>query len=417
MKVLEQKFLHVAALSVALVGACTASAPAADIDDDGIDDTVEQSLIDYFRPYYYYDAQENDWPASLLWVASHCQLHFQGQIVYSQPALAGNPELLLQGDVVTGVSSSLVAQPSDSLYRTWLPDDLLDGQGPIPVGTYARVTPVSGQVIYSTQDGGSIELDLDQGDRLLQYWQYFPFSDSQFGVPFCDDGGDHCCDWTYLEMYLSAGAPSAGIVRYIVYHHHGDQSCTVSVVSPGDPLFPADGVPRCYLEEGAHEWWPGPTWAVDHSCGFFVQVEDHDGLGPSYRTSNVKNVGELWAPMPDLEAKLFVWFNGRWGKWGAECPGHSSTPAASPGFQFWPTAYAINPPEDWPTVPHHVSYVQPSAPAWTSNGRGSRHHPHQSLAAAVGQVESGGVIRAAVGEPLATPVTISKPLAIEAFQP
>jgi hypothetical protein len=52
--------------------------PAADLDEDGLDDALEAMLIDRHRPHLYYESRENDWPSSVLWFVLHSELTVGG---------------------------------------------------------------------------------------------------------------------------------------------------------------------------------------------------------------------------------------------------------------------------------------------------------------------------------------------------
>src|SRR5262249_39679636 len=128
--------------------------------------------------------------------------------------------------------------------------------------------------------------------------------------------GDHEGDWTYLDVYVRRSPPNE--LRFIVYHHHGDGHCRPWVL-PWDWPLPssADGnpAPECFLEEDSHEWWPKPSNGGE--CTFVdfgvasIDNDPHDGLGGTYRTENVLNVGEPFAPMPGIEPQILWFYNGR----------------------------------------------------------------------------------------------------------
>jgi hypothetical protein len=147
----------------------------------------------------------------------------------------------------------------------------------------------------------------------------------------------------------------------LVYHHHGDGSeCPETVCPSADCDLPADGVPECYLENGTHEWWPFPSGGGECEWGqwpFNWWNDAHDGQGPYFRTSNVRNLGEALAPMPDTEGvnEIVLHFNGIWGD--------------PPGPTVRGTA--------WPEPPLVVAHVDAG---YSGSSDGSRYHPYPTVA-------------------------------------
>ena len=402
-------------------------ASAIDIDEDGLNDVLEQELLDRYRPHYYYNQGERYWPASLTWLVSNSILQW-ASAAFNYVDVIPNWQLQKDPSIITtaiynGQSSSTYLHPDEypgeTGFRIHLPKNLRGGEGPVPVGVYGHVVRCTEPVGYQNE---SIVIQVGTEDLLIQYWQYFPFN-----APDIDgDYGWHSCDWTWLDVYVSASPPYP--LKYIVYHHHGDGQCSPTVCPDEYPL-PEDGIPKCFLEKRSHEWWPYP-WIQQGSCAFgcdecafchddlfFIGScnQDHEGDGKNYRTEEVINVGERFARMPGAEPLLFFGFNGRFGRWASENVGLDQFPSKNPVYQFFPSAYAV--PPTVPPVSIVYSYVNPTAPAWDSDGLGSRHHPHQTLAAAVDQTEPGGTIRVVVDQPLATPVTICNAVRIEGYTP
>lgn len=339
------------------------SSPGTDLDEDGIDDRLEQTLIERYRPWLYYDHRENHWPSSVLWFVQHSELTIGDDydLVSPRAELEDNPLRILD-------FASRVSQPAGSDYHINIDNDSRHGVGPLPVGMYAHVTPLSGPVKYAARP----ELPVGPDDLLIQYWQFFPFNDNQAPLGI----GDHEGDWLYLDVYVTRRPPHA--LRYLVYHHHGDGNCAPDVV-PGYgstldgsgliiqqfvPL-PEDGIPRAYLDEGSHEWWALPCDSDDCDC---FGSDPHDGQGVNYRAANIVNLGEAFAPMAGTEPQLVLFFNGTWGQYG--------DPPSGPPLQFYPSN------------PLMVGYTDAAAPAWGPDGLGSRYHPFSDLAAAKAQVET-----------------------------
>lgn len=376
-----------------------------DADEDGLDDAIEEQLIDRFRPYYFFDHANDKWPASVLWFVRRSELYYRTTpltrvLVYSREQLSKNPELILQA-LVSGESSNGAISPKPSNYfiDPHSSEDA-DGEGPCAdVGCYAHVMPITLPV--QRKNYPSIDNNPNPHPAILiQFYQFFPYNDSQ---SCC--GGDHEGDWVYMDIYVKAEAPYSLIG--IVYHHHGDGKCPPEPVVKSLSRPPADlpmtcGVPDnsvapvCFLEEDNHEWWP---WAGDNECTFEfcvpevgfpcieVQNDRHDGRGVRYRVRNVINLGERFAPSDNLEAQVAMLFNGKWGNDGDgdHFGGEAPKAITDGGEHFFPVPKLV------------VAYVKPEAEAWTEEGAGSKYHPFGTIDQAVVGLDSNGTIRLNAG--------------------
>ncbi len=350
---------------------------AADLDEDGIEDSLEQMLIDRYRPFLKYDGNERFWPSSVTWYLQHSRLFTYNngvQFVYGQETLAADPLKLLEAACASQVNGACVGRSSSIIqyphtvqqYGLSVHPDFETGEGPIPVGTYGHVVALTGPIVYSHRD----PLPVGPNDILIQYWQFFPRSDSQAPDNPITGSYDHDGDWLYLDLYVKRAALShtsleSNDLRFVVYHHHGDGNCYPDVLPWADSFkLTADGHPICYLDEGSHEWWP---WACsDDDCHNCFGSDPHDGTGQNYLTENVINLGERYAPMPGLEPQLILFYNGLWGFGDGPEP---------PAFQFYPSS------------PLLVGFVDRGASAWTEDGLGSKYHPFLTLLQAQPKVE------------------------------
>lgn len=387
-----------AILAIAGALAVAASARADDLDEDGIDDELEQTLIDMYRPVLHYDSDESIRPCSVETYIRHSELvyrtFFQGApvdtVIVSNSQLndPGDPNsplgILIAGS--EGLPSSMIPlEPSNVGFRINVFDDFHEGgSGPLDaVGMYGRVTPLSGPLIY--ENGLTLPPINHEDFLLIQYWQFFPFND--FDAPL--DGGDHEGDWMWIDLFVERACPHE--IHFIVHHHHGDDHCSPSVSGFGSlppptrpfplPCDPANlaRVPQCFLEADVHEWWPFPSSGGE--CEFFeFDNPSHDGLTGFVESQNVLNLGERYAPMPGLEPQLILFFNGLWGS----DHGVPNSPPGPPVRQLAP---------GFPYAPLAVAHVDPNAPSWSDEGLGSRYHPFTSLSEAIdgaNAVKTGG---------------------------
>lgn len=368
-----------------------------DADEDGLDDAVEQQLIDRFRPYYFFDHANDKWAASVLWFVSRSELYYRSSPtaprvrIYTRQQLAENPGLVLQVQVPGEPSSNAaISLNTDKYFIDPRSSQDANGEGPcVDVGCYAHVMP-----IMLPQQPNSHYPRVDNNPNphpaiLIQFFQFFPYNDSQSSL-----GGDHEGDWVKMDIYVKPELPYSLIG--VVYHHHGDDTCTPTLVkSLSSPpknflncgAFSNSIAPMCFLEEDNHEWWP---WPGDNECEYFPGIynDRHDGKGVRYRVRNVINLGERFAPSDNLEAQVAMLFNGKWGNDddGDFFEGEAPKGITDKSEHFFP-----------PIPKLVVAYVQPGAEAWPHDGAGSRYHPYDNIDAAVDGLRSNGTIRLNAG--------------------
>lgn len=418
----------VVALSATSYGGVTGAPPLIDKDGDGLDDELEQRLLDAHRPVLCFDPCEIRWPCSITEFVTKCELvHNQAsRVAYSQTELTANPLLALRGDerFSMGGPSSWADLPAKSGWRLKQVEAPKLNYGFNPGangaehrGMYGHVTP------------------LDEGTILVQYWQFFPFNDAQFmsgaQSKWCKDGGDHEGDWVWLDMIL-LDRPPQYTVSVMWYHHHGDSHCAPTMVPcpngvcphPADVDLTGGDEPYVFVEAGTHEFWASASDGGECFFGekvlwfkFGAWVAPHRGGGTTYRVPMVTNVGEVFAPMPSsAEADLFLLFNGTWGDWAWECFGRGGDPADPPLDQSTkslpPSPGSPPPAPAFPRGPARVRCVDPKTDVRTTHG--TPRFPYRTLAeAALGpdHVIEGGTVRARPGVygeaiRIATPMTI-----------
>jgi hypothetical protein len=229
---------------VVLGMAMTASAKAADRDCDGLNDALEQDLLDRHRPILFWEAAEHYWPISAEdFVRGSRLIRGIGDSaieIYSQAQLAADPLLALRAaDVVPGYSSTTLESTCRSDYHLDLNDSLRDGtypqaDGSAHVGMYGHVVPH------------------EDGHIIVQYWQLLGYNEARQDSIFADCGtdiGDHEGDWLRLDVHVAAS--TFEVLRFEHFHH--GSICPATVTAN-----PSSAIPVCYLEGDAHEWWPFP---------------------------------------------------------------------------------------------------------------------------------------------------------------
>jgi hypothetical protein len=375
--------------AIAWISARFVALPA-DVDEDGLDDAEEIELLNQFAPEYFFDSEEHTKPATARWFIERSQFYFKRLLpppnngieivpLATQAELATSPEVLLRARV-DSISSSYVTTQAKTNFVIGLVDDAYGyGQSWEEFAETGHLG-LYGHVVPATPDNSQV---------IIQYWQFFAYNDysAPLGV------GDHQGDWTYLEALVIRQGRK--LVR-LVYHHHGDDFCKPTVIEKD---FQPGCRPSCYLEVGAHEWWPSPGEGGE--CPIEIlgipagsASLRHDGRGRHFQTHDIPNLGEIFAPMPDDSMnEIILHFNGLWGD---------------------PEGLAVRGPA-WPRpLAVYGAYVDSRAPAWDGEGLGSRYHPFQTLAAATAVVQPGGRVHlATTAHPGA--VTLSKPMTLVAW--
>jgi len=401
------------------------SARAIDVDEDGIDDGLEQTLIDMYRPILRYDSAQDIRPCTVEMFVRNSQLiwrelsqggipPFFDHVVFTESQIDvpgdSGPLLILSGGNEDRPPSTKIEHPQQSTYRIDVADAFQHGPPPPiePIGMYGHVVPLAGPLSYT--NGPTLPTPPLQHSAvyLIQYWQFLPAND--FHAPL--DGGDHEGDWLSIDLFVDRACPYE--IHHIVHHHHGDNHCAPTVMSTD--LFPVEltrpfplecdpanlaRIPQCYLEVDVHEWWPFPSGGGE--CSFLgFDNRSHNGLGDVVESQNVLNLGERYAPMPGLEPQLVMFFNGLWGH------DHGEPNGPSPGPLF------AHPP-NYPHAPLVVAHVDPAAPPWPDEGLGSRYHPFPALADAIDGPDAvltgGRVLLAPQNYP--GPHTFSRPMTLE----
>ena len=175
-------------------------ASAADLDEDGLEDGIEQMLIDRHRTQLVFEDDERHWPISASRFVRNSRLRWNTQPdrkfeygwlvdVYSEAELASDPRLIFQGaDRRPGdprYSASTVAiYPARNEWYLDIKDSARGGifpgsNGSEHEGMYAHVVTLS------------------DGRVLLQYWQLFPHNEAECG----SDCGDHEGDWQVQRRF------------------------------------------------------------------------------------------------------------------------------------------------------------------------------------------------------------------------
>jgi hypothetical protein len=323
----------------------TADVATADADGDGIADVLEEQLLRRYRPYYKFSANESFRPADAIAEITNAQL------VIDQPDYDGTSDPV-QGCGRAGdhhldpaeslytcrPDTSFVASPGKSMYAFNLDNSRYHGVSfdeaqANATGFYGHVAPatIAGHAAYK-----------------IEYWQFFAFNNQNIEILFDDSIGDHEGDWTSVQLWFDRVEHRIAHVRYLV---HGDTidfavpatspactDCMLDVKGPNYNPSPGNFFQNLaaysnnaaefyiddhkykhvvvYIEQGAHEFWPGAWGHASKSAGpLTLNLNPHDGTGPNYvvpAPARVLNMGEVGHPLTRA-GKVILPFNGFWG--------------------------------------------------------------------------------------------------------
>ncbi len=330
--------------------AITSDVKTADLDGDGIADVLEEQLLRRYRPFYRFSqaggVDEPFRPADAVAELENAQLVMdQGDYDGTSDPLSG-----------CGRAGDHHLVPGESLY-TCRPDASLDNvraktqyalnladaryHGVSFAEAEANATGLYGHVAPATVDGHPA--------YKIEYWQFFAFNNQNIDILGDDSIGDHEGDWTSVQLWFDRQEHRLAQIRYLV---HGKaitfqipatsptcSDCTIDVHGPNyDPnpknFFDDEAAYSnnaaqfyiddhkykhvvVYIEQGAHELWPGAWGHGSVSFGpFTVNLDPHQGAGPAYLVpapgDRLLDMGEVDAPLTRA-GKLILPFDGFWG--------------------------------------------------------------------------------------------------------
>jgi len=272
-----------------------------DADEDGLDDALEDELLDQYAPEIKFDSDEFVRPADVYWYLRNCDLLVDGdedsRKILDRKQVPYYPEWFLRQVSQSGESTNFLDKPK--LVFTYC-----------NIHNPRRYGPEWGRVL-AAQNVGVYGHVVPVGDAiLLQYWMFYGWN--SVDAPL--NAGDHEGDWELFEVYLDRTDPkNVGNMKKAVWHGHGkaflflweagrwDRNSEATPTGSYPPMPQAH--PPIYVESGTHGSWP--------TVGSFSGVGKNRGDGHSYVPANVTNIGEAYRPR--LGTEVVLQFNGRWG--------------------------------------------------------------------------------------------------------
>lgn len=280
------------------------SAIVGDADEDGLDDALEDELLDQYAPEIKFDSDEFVRPADVYWYLRNCDLLVSGdedsRKIIDRKQVPYHLVWFLRQISQDGRSTNYL--DVRSLVLTYCnihnprrygdPDwgRVLAAQN---TGVYGHVVPVSDALI------------------LLQYWMFYGWNSVDAPI----NAGDHEGDWELFEVYLDRNDPkNVNNMKKAAWYAHGESPYLFawengswyqhpSATLIGTPPSMPQAHPPIYVESGTHGSWP--------AFGSYTGVGKNRGNGHSYVPANVPNIGEIYRPR--LGSEVILQFNGRWG--------------------------------------------------------------------------------------------------------
>ena len=328
----------------------TADALTADRDNDGISDVLEEQLLRRYRPFYKFSqdggADEPFRPADAVAELQNAQLE-KDQSDYdgttdplSGCGRAGDHHLDPPEQLYTcRTDTSLNVAHGKSSYALNLADARYHGVS--FAEAEANATGLYGHVAPATINGHEA--------YKIEYWQFFAFNNQNISVLGDDSIGDHEGDWTSVQLWFDREQHRLAEIRYLVHGRAITFAIPPSAPTCTDCALELHGANYnakpdnfftqqaeysnnsaefyidahkykhvvVYIEQGAHEFWPGAWGYARVTFGpFGFSLNPHQGAGPNYLVpapaDRLLNMGEVDAPLTN-EGKLILPFNGFWG--------------------------------------------------------------------------------------------------------
>jgi hypothetical protein len=377
---------------------------AADRDGNGVDDALEDVILQTFAPVYRTDEGGGNRefpPVPIDWYVRHCFISrwtdsYSGQPSGSAVQLLPNLPIDFPSSKLTldysnntlaasgEVGNNTANQPYPGYWRLWVSNpDYHQGNDPAEPRSWAIAQQLQ-DVLY----GRVNRFGFGDTQYVVQYYLFFPWNDVD-ADRFCGcPAGNHEGDITCAEYLVDFTAPDNARIIQAIYHAHGRQI----FVEPS-ALQMAGGHPVVFPEQENHENmpWPGDCGIVQgqvpagiatdklfesHTIGTIPIVCDlpiiadvagecddapvvrnHNGSKSTLQVSTVKNLHEKGAPvdMHSAESLFVARFAGLYGHYASDTcdfvfftikPGDIDAPPGPPfgsnGEKMWNRGYRLS---------------------------------------------------------------------------
>ncbi len=419
------------------IGLAGSSAIAADSDGDGVDNWIEESVLNALAPEWYPQFSRRLQPID--WMVRHGYAKVYRRSDGAQVGRVPASNVALTPDqFLAQMAAASVLWPHAAYEYRWAyfnrdqgrdtndPNDPFDWNIAVAQGrgVYGRVTP-------SPDTPGLLQ---------VQYFVHFGWNETDT-PPGCN-AGNHEGDWISVDFDVDATDVNRPRIVRAWYHNHGRQV----FVESADAIAFSGTHPRVYLEHGTQETWPFAasggfqpgqvppcvttnrridfgqcTLEYESACnGGYTSVREHEGLFGGYLIAP-KNIGEIAHPANNEESHFIHQYPGRYGSaWEGGCwwlPFDlvDSESPFGPTFgsnrtKMWDRSFDVT--LQWPSC-NNQSTVWAS-PVGGSSPDGSQANPMRTLGGSLGVVAPTGVINLGPGTYADGPLTIRQPVTITA---
>lgn len=275
-----------------------------DRDNDGVDDTFEQTLAERFAPIVFHDPTEPNLPTNVSLFLPHTELWFydsrckQRSIKIVAPLVNSIPKQVQAAcDTQEAPVDSYGTRSKNkdrSFFLKTVPEARRSGSDPSDWTTYFHS--------YPNDDGGIT----------IQYWRFYAYNSGQFlghGVGIGSHGGD----WEAIHVVLdSINTPR--VVRFLGHRSISTQHWS-SLVFEGTHIL-------IKSEKGGHTSVPirendkkalgrlvrQETWTGGQVI--WPQSVARNSKGSTFSSRALMNLGEKLSPLPGME---FLQYSGLWG--------------------------------------------------------------------------------------------------------
>jgi hypothetical protein len=372
-----------------------------DTDQDGLDDNMENQLLERFRPYFFFSddgGEDNFRPTDVLLYLKTSDLHTDGDedgkyTAIQQKTLFNDPGAILIGNGLYG-ASDIIVNATISKYRINPNENVPDFNESNPgrhgntwneemqkrnIGLYGHV----GIIRIKNPRMFRFDKELPGSNQIMdyykiEYWQFFGYNSA--GKSF--DIGDHEGDWTSVQVIYD---PRGDSIYAVMHYAHGmefrfdmnearsfqklpvksagllleckgpNYNRNIDLVSHDlqfnrneqDYKMTQNNVLRLFQDPVSNRF-THPVVYIEHGTHEFFPSPDwnyyaapnHNGNSFNFLTNTPPNLGEVEHPLSqDVAMLVILRFNGYWGTY---CKANCSPPGPPLHANWaWPASSSI----------------------------------------------------------------------------
>ena len=278
---------------------------AQDSDGDGIEDSVETSLIAEYAPRLYFHPGERYLPTSIQFALDHSTLERYNT--------SGPPELVLGWDrtpLFLSAYNALPTSPDEQYYLNNSEGTVRDDSAILAAYQAGSYPPTAYAHVFT-----------EGPYTVVQFWFYYAFNPGTWN--------SHEGDWEMVQVLVQDAAP---VQASYSQHHRGETVSWGQVTKQGNH-------PNVYVALGSHANFVAP---YEGQIG--IEGDRVSDAGTSWGPTDYTavNVGEPSSPSPGNE---WIGFAGRWGEFSLD--GEARGEAGPEGPAFRENQVMFGSPVDW----------------------------------------------------------------------